>query len=104
MARISHSYDTLNGITLDALMTPYAVPERTTVFDHILNIPSSNCAEDLYLFDRGYPSITLIFFLLFHKKNFVMRCSTAFLSLVNQVLKKGKRDVIIEINQRMFKG
>jgi hypothetical protein len=68
MARISHAYDPLNGITLDAIMSPYAVPERTTVFDHILNIILSNCAKDLYLFDRGYPSITLIFFYSFIRK------------------------------------
>jgi hypothetical protein len=33
-----------------------------------------------------------------------MRCSTAWLALVNQVLKSGKRDVIIEINPRMLVG
>ncbi len=104
MSRTSYAYDPLNGITLDAIMSPYAVPERTTVFDHILKIHPSNCAEDLYLFDRGYPSITLIFFLLFHGKDFVMRSSTAWLSLVTQVLKSGKKDVIIEINPRMLVG
>src|ERR1700727_3056764 len=73
-------------------------------FYHILEISPSKDTEDLYLFDRGYPFITLIFFLLFHKKNFVMRCSTAWLAAVNQVLKSGKRDVIIEINPRMLFG
>lgn len=104
MARISHAYDPLNGITLDAIMRPYKSCERTMAFDHILEIPHSKDAEDLYLFDRGYPCITLIFFLLFHKKNFVMRCNTAWLAVVNQVLKSGKRDVIIEINPRMVFG
>ena len=33
-----------------------------------------------------------------------MRCSTAWLALVNGVLKSGKRDVIIEINPRMLVG
>ncbi len=104
MARISHAYDPLNGITLNAIMRSYKSCERTMAFDHILEIPPSKDAEDLYLFDRGYPFITLIFFLLFHKKNFVMRCSTAWLAVVNQVLKSGKRDVIIEINPRMLFG
>jgi hypothetical protein len=104
MARISEAYDPLNGITLDAIMSPYKSCERSMAFDHILEIPPSNDAEDLYLFDRGYPFITLIFFLLFHKKNFVMRCSTAWLGIVNQVLKSGKRDVTIEINPRMLWG
>lgn len=104
LARISHAYDPLNGITLHATMNPYATPERTPVFDHILKIPPSNCAEDLYLFDRGYPSITLMFFLLIHQKNFVMRCGTAWLALANKVLKSGKRDEIIEISPKMLVG
>jgi Transposase DDE domain len=104
MARISHAYDPLNGIILSAIMRPYKSCERAMAFDHILEIPPSNDVEDLYLFDRGYPFITLIFFLLFHKKNFVMRCSTAWLDVVNQVLKSGKRDVIIEVNPRMIFG
>jgi hypothetical protein len=104
MSRISYAYDPLNGITLDAIMNPYKDPERTIVFDHILKIPPSNTADDLFLFDRGYPSISLVFFLLHHGKHFVMRCSTAWLSLVKQVLKSGKKDVIIEINPRMLVG
>lgn len=104
MARISNAYDPLNGITFNATMRSYITNERTMAFDQILEIPSSDSAEDLYLFDRGYPSISLIFFLLLHKKNFVMRCSTAWLGLVNQVLKSGKRDVIIEINPKMLVG
>jgi hypothetical protein len=68
MARISHAYDPLNGITLDAIMSPYKSCERVMAFDHILEIPASNDVEDFYLFDRGYPFITLIFFLIFHKK------------------------------------
>ncbi|CAN5505522.1 hypothetical protein BH10BAC1_BH10BAC1_21470 [soil metagenome] len=68
MARISHAYDPLNGITLSAIMKPYKTCEREIVFDHILEIPPYNCAEDLYLFDRGYPSITLIFFYSFTRK------------------------------------
>lgn len=104
MARISCAYDPLNGTTLDAIIKPYKSCERTIAFDHILEIPPSRDAEDLYLFDRGYPSITLIFFLLFNKKNFVMRCSTAWLATVNQVLKSGKRDAIIEINPMMLFG
>lgn len=64
LARISHAYDPLNGITLDAITRAYKSYERTMAFDHILEIPHSNHAEDLYLFDCGYPSITLIFSLL----------------------------------------
>ena len=104
MARISHAYDPLNGVTLDAIMSPYATTERPMAFNHILNIQSSNCAKDLYLLDRGYPSVSLIYFLLSHGKDFVMRASTGWLSVVKDVLTSGKRDVIIEISPRMIGG
>jgi len=104
MARISHAYDPLNGITLDAIIKPYVICEREMAHNHVLNIPPSNCPKDLYLFDRGYPSIALIFYLLYHGKDFVMRYSTAWLGLVNQVLNSNKKDVIIEINPKTLKG
>ena len=104
MARISFAYDPLSGLTLDAIMSPYIASEKTMAFDHIVNIQSSNCGNDLYLFDRGYPFITLIFFLNLHNKDFVMRSSTAWISEVNAVLHSGKTDVIIEINPKMLRG
>lgn len=103
MARISYAYDPLNGLTLDAILSPYVTPERNMAYDHVTNIQSSNCAEDLFIFDRGYPSITLIFFLLMHRKNFVMRTSTGWISEIKKILKTGKNDVTIEITPRMIK-
>jgi hypothetical protein len=104
MARISHAYDPLNGITLDAIMNPYAASERPMAYNHILNIQPSNCAKDLYLFDRGYPSISLIYFLISQGKDFVMRASTGWLSAVKNVLISGKRDVVIELFPSMTTG
>ena len=104
MSRISYTYDPLNGITLNAIMRPYAISERAMIYDLITKIPTSNCAKDLCLFDRGYPSITLVFFLLFHGKDFVIRCGTGWLSSVNRILKSGKRDELIEISPSMLVG
>jgi hypothetical protein len=102
MALSSFAYDLLNGIVLDATINAYSAAERTLAMGHILKIPPSNCAEDLYLFDRGYPSIPLIFFLMEHSKHFIMRCNTAWLSCVSKVLKSGKRDDIVEIDPMML--
>ena len=103
MARISYAYDPLNGLTLDGLMRPYAIAERSMIYDHVSNIAPSNGADDLFIFDRGYPSVTLIYFLMAHKKNFVMRSSTAWLGEIKNILKSGKTDVIIQITPRMIK-
>lgn len=104
MSRISYAYDPLNGLTLDCIMNPYECCERTMAIKHISEIEPSNCAEDLYLFDRGYPSIGLIFSLNQNNKQFVCRSNTNWLSIVNQVFKSGKKDEIVEINPRMLKG
>ena len=105
MARISSAYDPLSGLTLDAIMSPYVASERSMAFDHILNIEPSNSASDLYLFDRGYPSITLIFFLLHHKKEFLIRCSeTSWLSEITKLVNLNKKDTIIEICPKILKG
>lgn len=104
MAKASHVYDPLNALTLHAVIKPYVCSEREMLFDHIVNIQPSNSAEDLYILDRGYPSIILIFFLNLHKKNFVIRCNTAWLSVVQAVLKSGNNDEIVEIKPRMLKG
>lgn len=102
MARTSQAYDPLNGITLDAIIAPYKANERAMAFDHIVKILPSNCAGDLYLFDRGYASINLIFFLNLHGKDFVMRCGEGWLAIVNQVRNSRKRDVILEISPDML--
>ena len=104
MSRISYAYDPFSGLTLHAIMNPYVAAERDMAFDHILKIPASNCANDLYLFDRGYPSILLIFFLKNNMKDFVMRCSTGWLAEVQSLLKKGEKDAIIEISPGVLKG
>lgn len=104
MARTSHAYDVLSGITLDAIMRPYSTPERSMAFDHILSIPSSNSAKDLYIFDRGYPSVSLLYLLHSQEKDFVMRVSKKYLSVVNDVLAKGKRDAVVKISPSMIGG
>lgn len=98
MARISHAYDPFSGLILDAMMRSYATPERDMVYEHILNISPSNRASDLYLLDRGYPSTTLIWFLYYYGKDFIMRCSAKnWLSEITEVLQSGARDAVIEI-------
>lgn len=104
MTRISYAYDPFSELTLHSIMSPYTTSERHMAFDHIVDLPSTNTADDLYIFDRGYLSITLMFFLIYHKKHFLMRCSDSSLSEIGTLIKRGKRDIIIEIQPRRLKG
>lgn len=55
----SFLYDSLNLLTLDAQIAPYASSERTLLFKHLEKVNPG----DLLLLDRGYPSIALFFLL-----------------------------------------
>lgn len=104
MAKISHAYDPLNGIVLSALLSRFRTCERSMAYQHTLNIPPVDGVEDLCIFDRGYPSIGLVFFLLHHNKNFLIRCPRVWLAPVNKAVASGKKDVVIEITPKTLWG
>ncbi|CDZ79597.1 Transposase DDE domain protein [Candidatus Rubidus massiliensis] len=104
MAQVSYAYDPLSGLTLDAIISPYGSSERSMACDHILKIQPSTYANDLYIFDRGYPSLTLIFLLAQQRKNYLIRCTGTWLSEVRKLIKNQKRDTIIEISPKRLKG
>ncbi len=82
MARISYAYDVLNGLTLDAIIEPFDAAERIMAVQHVRNIDLSSPSEgiqDLYIEDRGYPSVPLFFFYAHVKKDFLMRCNSLLL-------------------------
>ena len=105
MARISTLYDVLNKVTIDSLIVPYKSSERDLAFEHIKNLleindnTNFNTSEikDLFLFDRGYPSVKLLAMIHENKKDFVVRCYPSFVNVVDNAIKSGKNDQIIEI-------
>lgn len=54
-ARASQLYDVLNHVTIDALLKPHAIGERALATQHLMHTQ----ADDLVLYDRGYPSFPL---------------------------------------------
>lgn len=102
MARASHLYDVLNGITIDANISPYTTGERDIAIQHFEKLRSNWDIEFLQkilvIFDRGYPSLPFIVYLLKCGINFLMRSNNQFLKEVNDVVKAGKRDTIIRIS------
>lgn len=105
MARTSILFDVLNGVMIDSIIAPYASAEREMAFQHIENIlrhksQSNNNKEFLLLFDRGYPSVPLLAYLLKHRINFVMRCNSKFIKEVDQAAASNVKDSIIEIESQ----
>ena len=100
MARISSLFDVVSGITWDANLAPYHSSERTMAIQHFEAIKSLGIdyKQLLVIFDRGYPSLALMVYLLENGINFLMRTSSQFLKEVNDVVKKGKKDSIIQIS------
>lgn len=88
MAKLSCAYDVLNCKTLDAQIDRCKGSERDLAVAHIEAIKQLHHDEtqDLYLFDRGYPSLGLFFYLKEEKKNFIMRAS--FTSCISSIMKR----------------
>jgi hypothetical protein len=99
MATISYAYDVLNGMTIDAQIDRYNTSERDLAVRHIQAIEKMNHdkTNDLYIYDRGYPSLGFIFYHFEQKKDFVIRLTTASFSKVKKVLESGQQDVIIRL-------
>lgn len=100
MARISSLFDVVNGITWDANIAPYNSSERAMAIQHFKAIKSLGIdyKELLTIFDRGYPSLALIVYLLENGINFLMRTSSQFLKEINDVVRQGKKDAVIQIS------
>lgn len=104
MARTSMVHDLLSGITLHATIAPYLISEREMAYNHILNVPSLDGIDDLYIFDRGYPSVCLIAFLLEHGKHFIIRTGK-WLAQINKLVKSEVKDRIIKVfPDKILKG
>lgn len=80
-AMCSIAYDPLNNIVVDASLNPYKTDERTAAREHIATIsrlPKKRNVQNLYIFDRGYPSREFLSELLDSKTSFIMRARNKF--------------------------
>lgn len=100
MAKVSYAYDVLNNITLDAQIGYCKTSERDLAVMHIEAIQQlkHDKTNDLYIYDRGYPSLGLLFYLSNQKKDFLIRCSTSScFEKIKEAFNQGKEDVIIRL-------
>ncbi|MBU0768572.1 MAG: IS4 family transposase [Proteobacteria bacterium] len=91
MARISQLYDTLNKITVDALIKPKHLGERDLAAQHLLNIMPT----DLVLLDRGYPAWWLFALITSLDANFCSRISCTKWKIVRSFFQSNANERII---------
>lgn len=101
LAKISNMHDVLNNITLHGVINNYKSSERDLAIQHIEYLAhinqQSQAFDDLLMFDRGYPSLTLLLKLYDQKKHFIMRITHSFVSETNIAIKAEKIDSAITI-------
>ncbi len=69
MARVSHLFDVLNHVTLDAIIAPKSDGERALAAKHFQHLEKN----DLVLLDRGYPAFWLFQLILAYGAHFCAR-------------------------------
>ena len=91
LARVSQLFDSLNKISVDAIISPKSVGERELAAQHFLNL----LPEDLVLLDRGYPAFWLFKLILSLQSNFCSRISCTKWKIVRKFFNSGKKEKII---------
>lgn len=104
LAKTSVLYDVLNHVAIHATLQRHYSSERNMAIENILDLCKlddqikNNHIGDIVIFDRGYPWIFLMFFMLNKNKHFIMRCSRTVLSEINIAAQSDLRDAIILIS------
>jgi hypothetical protein len=94
MARVSQLFDTLNKITVHALICPKACGERELAAQHLLKAK----AGDLVLLDRGYPAWWLFSLILSKHAHFCARISCTKWKVVRKFFQSGLPEKIISLH------
>jgi len=93
MARVSQMFDTLNKVTIDALIEPKSVGERELAAFHFLNL----MPKDLVLLDRGYPAYWLFNLIISQGADFCARIQRKRWKIIRQFYNSGKIEKIIDL-------
>lgn len=95
MARAMQIHDVLNDLTIWGDIFPRKCSENSIIASHIRHLPE----DSLTLFDRGYPSCSLIYLLANEEipRHFLMRCKTNFSNEVKNFVASNQTDIITTI-------
>jgi Transposase DDE domain len=91
MGRLSACYDVCNGLTLDVQIAPYLDSERELAIEHL----HKTNAQDLLLYDRGYPGH---WFFAMHQnmnRHFCIRASKTFSAPIKAFVASDQRESLI---------
>ncbi len=94
LARVSHMFDPLNKVTIEALIGPKDLGEREYAARHFALIGSG----DLVLLDRGYPAFWLFVLILSRDAQFCARVSVGVWNVVDQFVASGLPEQIVELS------
>ena len=93
MARISTFYDLLNNVIIDSQIASYNTNEYSLALEHLKTVKKN----DLIIFDSGYGSIWLFYYLVLNKINFVIRIQRNFISELDSFWESNENSKIIEL-------
>jgi len=95
-ARLSQLYDVLNSVTIDAQLSPFHIGERDLAYKHL----KQTQANDLIIYDRGYPAFAMYAMHRALQRDFLVRMPLDFCHEVTDFIASDDVDltVIIEAN------
>jgi hypothetical protein len=94
LARLSRLYDVLNGVVVDADLCAREVGERVLAGEHL----ASTEAQDLMLYDRGYPAFWLFVLHGLEQRQFCARVPEHFSGEVTAFVATGARSAVVTFN------
>ena len=106
LGRVSCCHDVVNKITLDTIIKTCEASERSLAIEHLRNtFENFKGKSTLHLYDRGYTSLTLMFYHYYIGKDFVIRSNITFFPVDLQArIQNGETDFIIEFSAKKIKG
>lgn len=96
LARLSRLYDVLNGIVVDADIVGTSVSERVLAGEHL----AATDAQDLLLYDRGYPAFWLFALHELEQRAFCMRMPLGFSKEVAAFVASGVASAVVTLTSR----
>lgn len=95
MARVMQIHDVLNDLTIWGDIFPRKFSENAIIASNTRYLPE----DSLTLFDRGYPSYSLIYLLANEERprHFLMRCKTTFSNEVKKFVAGNKKNIVTTI-------
>ena len=91
LARLSSLYDVLNGITVEADIVPMREGERVLAAEHL----AATRADDLLLYDRGYPAFWLFALHALEQRHFCARVPVGFSDEVKAFVDSGEASATV---------